>query len=427
VYDSAARQARRRLTRTWWALPALVAVVFVLLQGLAGPRVAMNGDSEQYGRISLQLSGVPEATARREAWRAWCDAQAADAAHTAGLDPLHFREPSPAAQARADCLRTFPRHRTAASRRYEAIFDARIGYPLLAIPAVRLLGVRLGLWATSVVLTGLGGFLVAWLLTLARAGVWGAVAGELVFLLGPLGGWGVHPLAEGALNTAVVLTLLGAWWLLTAADRSAVLRGAVAWLAGLTAASAVKYSSGVLLAACLALAAVLAWITVREARHRGTLLLAGGSTLAAVAVAALTAAAGAPGSAETLQDTFTRHFHRRDVPDPWSLLARLDLRYWADWLHSQAASPALLVLGALALWLLFRRRPLLGWPAAAAALVGMLTVAAHPLVYEAQRLGALEWLPAALGLPFLLAPSEAPRPVVEADPKIPREALNRSA
>jgi hypothetical protein len=413
--EPAAERLRRLLRTRWWAGPLLVALVFTALQGIAGPREAMNGDSVQYARVALGYLGASPEDAARRAWDAGCASTAAEAQRLSSVDPIRFRELGSEGEGLGTCerqARYFARP-DAGTRRYERIFEARIGYPLLSAPAVAVLGPRLGLWATSVACTAAAGFLAAALLTAAGLRPLSAIAGQLVFLLCPLGRWGVHPLAEGALNAAVLLTLLGAWWLL----RRGLLRGGVVCVLGLAATSAVKYSSGVLLAVALALAAAGCALTARRSRHAGTAVLVAGGAVAAVLITAGAALAGAPGSTETLQDTFTRHYHRPDVPDPWSLLVHLDLRFWAYFLREQAAGPVLAVLSGTGLWLLLRRagraaplpqpvaagrRRTLGWLALAGVLLGVLTVAAHPVVYEYGRLGALEWLPAVLGLPLLV-------------------------
>jgi hypothetical protein len=394
--EPSARAIRSR--KRWWLLPAAVALAFALLQGIGGPRITFGGDSESYALISLRLYGTPEAQARQEIAYATCLDKARSVEWGSAVDPLHFRTPGSSQDLRRACATQQVQAPTARSLRYEAIFNGRVGYPLLAGLPIKLFGISHGLWVTSVAVTALGGFLVAVLLAEAGLGTAALLAGELIFLLGPLGRWGVYPLAEGALNTAVVATLLGAWWLL---QRRLLLGGTVCLL-GLAAVVTVKYSGGTLMAACLAGAGVGCMVTVRRYRHAGSAILAVGGAFLAAGVWLLSSALGLPGLSETLQDTFTRHFHHRPVDGVWGLLAQLEVVCWREWLRLQASAPALLLAAALGLWLLFRRRPALGWLAVAAAGLGLSTIVAHPLVYEADRLGALMWMPAVLGLPFLL-------------------------
>jgi hypothetical protein len=387
--------------RRWWLLPAAVALAFVLLQGIGGPRITFGGDSETYALISLRLYGTPEAQARQEISSAACLDKARSFDRGSAVDPLRFRIPDPSRGLRRACATQATQQMqapTARSLRYEAIFNGRVGYPLLAGLPIKLLGISNGFWVTSVTVTALGGFLVALLLAEAGLGTAALLAGELIFLLGPLGSWGVYPLAEGAFNTAVVAALLGAWWLL----QRRLLPGGIVWLLGLAAVATVKYSGGALMAACLAGAGVGCMVTVHRYRHAGTAILAVGGAFMAGGVWLLTSALGLPGLSETLQDTFTRHFHHPAVDGVRDLLAQLEVACWREWLRLQASAPALLLAAGLGLWLLFRRRPALGWLAVAAAGLGLFTIVAHPLVYEADRLGALMWMPAVLGLPFLL-------------------------
>jgi hypothetical protein len=384
--------------KRWWLLPAAIALGFALLQGIGVPRITFGGDSETYALVSLRLYGTPEAQARQEIAYASCLDKARSVDRGSAVDPLRFRTPDPSRGLRRACATLQLEAPTARSLRYEAIFNGRVGYPLLAGLPIKLLGISLGFWITSVAVTALGGFLVAVLLAAAGLGTAALLAGELIFLLGPLGRWGVYPLAEGALNTAVVAALLGAWWLV----QRRLLLGGIVWLLGLAAVATVKYSGGAMMAACLVGAAVGCMVTVRRYRHAGTAILAVGGASMAAGVWLLSSALGLPGLSETLQDTFTRHFHHRPVDDVWNLLAQLEVVCWRAWLRLQASAPALLLAAALGLWLLFRRRSALGWLAAAAAGLGLFTIVAHPLVYEADRLGALMWMPAVLGLPFLL-------------------------
>jgi len=398
-------RGRDGLDRRWWAVALLAAGVFALLQLLAGPQVVMNGDSQEYGRLALQITGMPRTAAAEAAADAACWSREYAAERVTAVDPVRFQHPGRGGDARVRACERAARaatgsfvHPGPAFARYETIFDGRIGYPLLAVPAVWSFGVLRGLWITSVLCTAAAGFLVAALLAASGLGAWAALAGELLYLCGPPGRWGVHPLAEGALNAAALLTLLGAGWLL----QRRLGAGLLTWAAGLVLVALVKYSSGLLLALALLVAAGGCALTVRGTRHLGTALLAAGSAVAMPATMLITSALGLPGLLVTVQDTFTRHFHRPDVAHPLSMLLTLNLRFWGAFLGWQAAAPALLAGLAAGLFLLFRRRPQLGWLAVAGTLLGVLTVVAHPVVYEYQRLGVLWWLPAVLGLPLLV-------------------------
>ncbi len=138
----------------------------------------------------------------------------------------------------------------------------------------------------------------------------------------------------------------------------------------------------------------------REAGGGGAAGTAAGGAVAAPAVMVMLRL---PSAEITLQDTFTLHFRRPLVEDPWARLWDLNLALWRHWWGEQAARPYFLVLTALACWAFVRRAPALGLLAVACAGVGVAQVAGHPLLAEADRLGALMWLPVVLGLPLLPA------------------------
>jgi hypothetical protein len=216
--------------------------------------------------------------------------------------------------------------------------------------------------------------------------------------LPPLGWWSLQALSEGLFT----ICALGFVW-------GCVLLGQRRWAAGLAvtlAATVVglftRYSSIVVLAALVAGVAVLGALLSRELRNRGV-LVAGG---VAGAVAALTAAGmqvfALPGAQVTLQDTFTQHFQRPLVADPWGDVLRLAGRLWQTWAAEQAAQPTYLVLAGVGLWLLFRWSRWLGWLATATILAGVAFVTTHPLVRESDRIGVLMWAPVIFGLPVLV-------------------------
>jgi hypothetical protein len=194
--------------------------------------------------------------------------------------------------------------------------------------------------------------------------------------------------------------------LLTRPRQPRLVTGAVLAAVSFAVCALTRYSTALVLAALIAAAAGAACWSSRELRHRGTALLGGVSVLAAAVTAAVMSALALPSATTTLQDTFTVHFSRPDVADPWGRLADLDGRYWAHWIGQQAALPVFLVPTAVAGWALYRYGRGLGWFALAAAIAGGVQVAAHPLVQEADRLGVLMWVPAVLGLPLLVAAAQ---------------------
>ncbi|MEU5633095.1 hypothetical protein ACH47C_29800 [Streptomyces rishiriensis] len=378
-------------------------MIFIALQCLVGPRwTGITGDSYEYARISLQILGKPRAQAEQEAWKWWCASKASEEARTARVDPIHFRKPSPETASYRRCAQQYAVYAatTSAQRtRYQAIFNGRPGYPALASPAIAAFGVGDGLWMMDVFITAVAALLTGLLLHAAGSGTLGMLLGHGVYLLSPLGVWSMRPLADGTLNATVITVLLAAWCLL---GRRHVVLASGALATGLIVACAVKYSSGLLLDLCLISVVVLCWILAPNTRHAGTVILAALASTAAAATLSLIRLLGLPGTRDTLQDTFTRHFHRPDVANPWTLLAELNVHYWEEWLQQQAALPLFLVLTGVAGWALLRWAPALGYLAVAAAAMGVLTVVSHPLGTDGDRLGVLIWTPVAFGLPFAI-------------------------
>ncbi|MFJ4004454.1 hypothetical protein ACIPWL_13530 [Streptomyces sp. NPDC090023] len=397
---SRAAAALRALTARAWPLAAAVAVVFVLLQFTAGGQWSMYPDSYRYARSAEQFAGQSRDQAHRAALDAFCRTRADAARATADLAPLDGAPLPTGTMSAADCVARWANAPdiTTADPRYQAIFSSRPGYPLLAAPFVGAFGVADGM-RTLGLLTAAGcSLLVVGLLRSAGLAPPAALCGQVVFLATPLARWSLQALSEGL----VTLCVLGAVWAAVLLTGRRPWAGAPLLVVALAVCAVTRYSTALVLAGLLAAAAVACWAGSRPLRHRGTALLAGLAALGAVVTGAAMSALALPSSATTLQDTFTRHFAAPDVADPWGRLIDLDVRYWAHWIGEQATMPVYVVPTLIAGWALARHGRGLGWFAAATALVGVVQVAAHPLVQEADRLGVLMWVPTVLGLPLLL-------------------------
>ncbi|MEV0090199.1 hypothetical protein [Streptomyces sp. NPDC050738] len=350
--------------------PLLVLLVFVCFQAAITPHWSYSNDSYRYTRNALEYLGEPPAQARREALSAYCAGQPATprttclSAHAEGLAPN-----SPA---------------------YERIFTTRPGYPLLAAPAIALLGIAPGLWTTALLLTAAAGLLAYRLLREAGAGAWTAAGGQGLLLFGAPGNWAMRPLTEGLVLVAVLACVLGAYRILEGRPGTAPL------LTGFAVLCATKYSTALLFAAALAAACLLRWAFVREDTAPRRLGLA--SAAAALLLALGCRLLGLPGATHAAQEVLTEHFTRPEVAAPWLRLPPLITQYWLTWGRTESAFAALLAVSSLALW---RLLPRLALPALAAALTGAATASALPRPDELDRLWLLMWVPVVLGAPLL--------------------------
>ncbi|WP_329119675.1 hypothetical protein [Streptomyces sp. NBC_01465] len=357
--------ARRAAAAVRPTAPLLVLLLFLCFQAAVASHWAYSNDSYRYTRSTLEFLGEPPAEARAQARAVYC------AEHPAPC-PATIAPDSPA---------------------YERIFTTRPGYPLLAAPAVALLGVVPGLWTTALVLTAAAGLLAYGLLREAGAGVWTAAGGQALLVFGAPGNWAMRPLTEGLVLVAVLACVLGAYRILEGR------RPGAAWLlTGFAVLCAAKYSTALLFAGALGAVCLVRWALVREDRAaRGLGLAAAG---AAGALAVVCRLLGLPGAGHAAQEVLTEHFTRPEVAEPWLRMAPLVAQYWLTWGRGQSAFAALLAVSAVALW---RLHPRLALPALAAAATGAATASALPRPDELDRLWLLMWVPVVLGAPLLAA------------------------
>ncbi|GAA0803128.1 hypothetical protein Sya03_02750 [Spirilliplanes yamanashiensis] len=378
--------------------PALVALAFFLLQLVAGTGTFMTNDSYRYGRITLQILGDSRAEAQEKSLQAFCAGRAGLEERVWSVDLRQFDETVPPDTAQK-CLDEAKAEGNLppTSPRYEAIFDMRPGYPLLAAPLTALFGVAQGLYLTSALCTLLGG-LLAFLLLRAAGLPWRyALLGQVAYYVTPFGLVGNYPLSEGPTFALVMGTLLGSWWMV----RRRLALGATVLVASMALGFATRYSSFLLTAGALAAAGVIALLR-RDARHRGTYLMIAVNAACAAAAVAVSVALRLPGMNESLQDKWTAHFVEPDVTDVWAPLVDLNVNYWTVWAQEQARAPYLLVLAAAGLWALFRHDRTLGWMVTGVAATGPATILAHPILNQDLRLMAPLWFTVVLGVPILV-------------------------
>jgi hypothetical protein len=392
--------ARWNALRQLTAGALVIAALFAVLQAVDYRQDLPSNDTYQYARQTLRFLGHSQASAVHGATEMFCRDAGTSAVRSATLDDGNSSGASAAASGYAACMQTYRNGLTPSSPRYIAIFTSRPGYPLLSALFAGAFGLRLGLWLAAMLCTLLAGALVVVLLRSAGAGVPAALGGQALYLAAPTGYWGSRMLTDGPALAATLLALLGAWWL----TRGLVRRGAVVLAAGMVAGFLFRYSSETLVAAALCIGAVICLRFVAAARHRGTVWLAALAGGGAVASQLVSTALGWPGIAESMQDTFTKHFIRPDVPHPIGRLLALNLRFWVYFPVLEPTSLLLLlglVVVGVALW---RRDPVFGALVTGIAATGIGTVAAHPLASQADRLMVAVWLLIVLGVPLVASP-----------------------
>lgn len=381
--------------RRWIRIGVLVAAAVFLGAGLwslrwSGARSTATPDTFWYARDAMRYAGYSEAHADSAAARITCGAMSRARPHVGDYDGcLAYRRGLPAS----------------APARFERIFTSRPGYALLTAPFVRVFG-GAGFVAGTAVLGTACGVAIALVALAIGLGPMRALLAEVAFYLLPTGLWVSRMLAEAPMVLFLLIAVLGVILLLRGRGRDRVAAsGLVA--AGLVCLCVTKPANGVALAVALAAGSAVMSVFTRQ---RSAYLLLGG--IAMVVLAGNLCAGAAlhlPGVHETLQDTFTRHFRRPDVADPWHRLAHLAWRLWDQWIPARMRDdpliPAAYLLGVVGLFA--RTRPYASLPLLVAGLTGTVVVTMHPLVSELPRLTVVTWIPVAFGLAALAAPSRS--------------------
>ena len=373
----------------------LIAAIFTVLQAVDYRQDVPSNDTYQYARQTLLFLGKSHAEAVRGATQMFCQDVAHSTATGSSLDQGGGATNSPSAY--DACMQTYRNGLTPVTPRYLAIFTSRPGYPALSAAFASIFGLRAGLWLAAMLCTLIASVLVLVLLRSAGAGVLTALSGQALYLAAPTGYWGSRMLTDGPSLAATLLTLLGAWWM----TRQRIRSGAIVLVAGLVAGFLVRYSSETMLAAALAVGAGICLWLVPSSRTRGTKWLAGLAVGGAIVSQLVSTALGWPGITESMQDTFTRHFIRPDVPNPLGRLFSANLHFWGYFPVLEPTS-LLLALGlvVVGVWL-WRRDAVFAALVMVVAATGVGTVVAHPVASQADRLMVAVWLLIVLGVPLL--------------------------
>lgn len=376
----------------------LIAAVFTLFQAVDYRQDVPSNDTYQYARQTLLYLGKSHEEAVHGATQMFCQDVSQSTLRNATID-----QGGPAVSSKLPpyeaCMQLYRDGLTPTNSRYIAIFTARPGYPLLSAGFASVFGLRAGLWIAAMLCTLVASGLIIILLRSAGAGVLTALGGQAIYLAAPTGYWGSRMLTDGPSLAATLLALLGAWRL----ARQRIRSGALLLLAGFFAGFVVRYSSQSMVAAALMVGAALCLWRVPSSRTRGMKWLLGLSAGGAVLSQVATAALDWPGVNDSLQDTFSKHFIRPDVPDPVLRLLSLNLRFWAYYpvLEPTALLVVLvLIVVGVALW---RRDAVFAALTIVVAATGFGTVIVHPVSSQADRLMVAVWLLIALGVPLLLS------------------------
>jgi hypothetical protein len=368
----------------------VLAVVAVFLgSGLwllrwSGDQSTATPDTFWYARDALRYAGYSQSSADTAAAKITCGAMnRADPPYRKGYNA---------------CVRYRIGLPDRAPIRFQRIFTSRPGYALLTTPFVWVLG-GAGFLVGTAVLGVACGVAIAVLGLVAGLRPGQALLAEAAFYLLPSGLWASRMLAEAPMMLFLSMALIGTVLLLRGyAPIAAVFLLAVS----LTCLFVVKPANGVALAAALTAGAVMLSTFIRA--RSACLVIAAVAAVALAGYLLVSTALHLPGTHETLQDTFTRHFRRPDVADPWHLLADHTVLLWQDRIAPQMLNdpliPAAYLLGAAGLFGRLRRNA--AWPLFLAGLTGAVVVSMHPLASETPRLAVVTWIPVALGLAALL-------------------------
>jgi hypothetical protein len=368
-----------------------LALLFILAVMLMGPGVVW-GDTVQYIRIADQLQGIPSDQAWLHAFTEFC------------------KNPSvPYKGTLENCIT-----KTVAGRgpvigwvdrnpQYQAIFTPRVGFPLLSIPFMRLLGEREGMWLVAVAGTAIAGLLMARLARMAGLNLVPSLLVQAAFYALPASiPHGVALLAEGPTLASALVMAIGMAHVL----RGSRGRGTALLVLGLGLVFFFKYSSAVLL--CLSFLLVCVGLLIFKTYRRYSQIRLGIliATVLIVTSLAVNGLFGFPGLNESLQDTFTDHFRHPPVDDPFSLLIVLEGDFLWRFLMDLPANAAYLLVFVAGVWGYVRamREKLLppaGWAGVALSLYGILSVVGHPVYTQAERLGSSLWVGVAIGIGLL--------------------------
>lgn len=379
-------------------IAAVVAVIGVLTlwAGPADGAGRAETDTVHYAQRAYELAGYDHATATAKAVHFVCDDKAD-----------YTNKPRDVCEADLYGVLGFP-------PQYQAIFQARPGFPALMSLFIRVFGDG-GIYLTVLLLQIATGLL---LVVTARAlGLpgWWPLAAEAAYFLLPSGFVGTRVLSEAASAPGLVALLYAVALIVQEKRRKAAIAIAVAAYAWLFAVRAVDAS----LAAAFLLLAGLAALAVRKT---GGLPWAKTLTITSLVSLAVLIVVGAalswPTVNQGVEDTMTDHFTRPVTSDMYERFLSVEVRFWRAFATQISTGAYLVVLAALGIWGVAKR----GWtatPFLAVAAIGGASLLLHPGDWA--RMLAPMWIVVSLGLP-LLAARRRPEAGPEPEPLRPAQA-----
>ncbi len=279
--------------------------------------------------------------------------------------------------------------------RYNEIFIARPGYPLLVAPFAALFGLSAGLAVVAWLVTIAAGWLCLLLARLSGLGVTGSLCSMVAIYCLPTFFWLQQYLTEGPMLDCTLALLIGTVLVLRERVVAGLVVSTLAYAAGLL----IRYSTFSLQSACLTLCLlVLALVGPAALRVGRTFRLAGYHAGVFVILTVVPLLLGWPGFRESLTDTFTDHFTETEPPDLYGHWFTLMGRYISSLGRLYGGDPVLPLAVIASAVLLWRGQRLLAAVVTAAALTGVGTALAHPVASQGSRLYVQVFLLVVFGL-----------------------------
>lgn len=273
------------------------------------------------------------------------------------------------------------------NRKYADIFAGRLAYPVLVAAFLPLAG-RLAFAVATTLLAAACGLAAFWWLRTLGLSTLGALAAEALVLLLPGDQWITSYLPEGAMLAGTFVALAGAT---LAIGRGRPRLGLPVLAAGLAWTIASKEANGLAAGCAIAAGALVVGVGSRRLRRAAAEVVAVALGMVGTFLA-VSRLAGVDGLRQSLEDTFTDHFQRAPVGNPWQRLFDQQSLVVNPYLHHFLDQRYPVVIAAvIAGVLVWRLRWLAVFPMAVAA-TGLAIIVLHPVGSEFPRLELPVWV-----------------------------------